>query len=183
MRGLRFRLVLRAMVFLIGALASQSESASPRRATGRLIPAGLQNSTPSAEGLDPVELAAAYAAAGEIPHIYSMLVLKNGYLVSERYFNGQSRARRNPVASVTKSIVSAIVGLAVEDDTLPSLDARMMDFFPEFDVASLDPRKRNIRIRHLLQMRGRCQSRCSVIVAPLFPLSLSAASPTNNETA
>jgi CubicO group peptidase (beta-lactamase class C family) len=134
--------------------AVESFATEVRRPTGRVIPSGLRNSTPEAQGLDPVELAAAYDAAGRIPRIYSMLVLRNGFLVSEQYFNGQSRVRRNPVASVTKSMVSALVGLALEDGLIPSLDSRMMDYFPEYDTGSLDPRKRSITIRQLLQMRA-----------------------------
>jgi CubicO group peptidase (beta-lactamase class C family) len=117
-------------------------------------PWALGDSTPEAQGLNPEALAAAYERAGAIPHIYSMLVLKNGYLVAEQYFNGQHRDTAHPVASVTKSIVSALVGLALEDGYLTDLDQRMLDFFPEYDTPGLDPRKRDITIRQLLQMRA-----------------------------
>jgi CubicO group peptidase (beta-lactamase class C family) len=45
-----------------------------------------------------------------------------------------------------------VVGIVLEEGFLPDLDQRMIDFFPEYDVAELDSRKREITIRHLIQM-------------------------------
>ena len=98
-------------------------------------------------------LAAAYERATEIPRIYSMLVIRHGRLVAEEYFDEPTRTTPMPVASVGKSILGALVGIAV-DEGYVSLDQRSIDFFPEYDVPGLDRRKRDITIRHLVQMRA-----------------------------
>jgi CubicO group peptidase (beta-lactamase class C family) len=102
--------------------------------------------------MDGARLAAAYVTAAEIPHIYSMLVVRHGALVGEAYFGDQTRRTATWVASVGKSIVSALVGVALEEGFLIDLDQRMIDFFPEYDLPELDPRKRQIAIRHLITM-------------------------------
>ena len=102
--------------------------------------------------MDGVRLAAAFATAADIPHMYSLLVIRHGALVGEGYFGDQTRGTATWVASVGKSIVSALVGVALEEGFLVDLDQRMIDFFPEYDVAELDPQKRLITIRHLITM-------------------------------
>jgi CubicO group peptidase (beta-lactamase class C family) len=111
-------------------------------------------STPEEQGLDPQIVARAYQRAAGIRTIYSLLVVKNGYLVAEEYFNGQSVHSANATASVTKSFMSALIGIALENGLFTSLDQKMLDFFPEYDVPNLDRRKGEITLRHLLQMRA-----------------------------
>ena len=87
----------------------------PMSSSARMAPwPRLRVSTPAAEGIDPVALEEAYARADEIPHIYSMLVVRHGALVAERYFGEPQRESDMPVASVGKSIVGALVGIAVD---------------------------------------------------------------------
>ncbi|MCB9423141.1 MAG: serine hydrolase [Ardenticatenaceae bacterium] len=111
-------------------------------------------STPEEQGLDPELVAELYYNASQMENIYSLLVFKNDYLVAEDYFNGGSADQQVNIHSVTKSINSALVGLALEEGCLTSLDQKMMEFFPEFDNRIRDPRKRDITIRQMLQMRA-----------------------------
>jgi CubicO group peptidase (beta-lactamase class C family) len=104
--------------------------------------------------MDAAQLEAAYASAAEIPRIYSMLVIRNRAIVAEEYFDLPAREDAMPVASVGKSILGALVGIALEEGYLVDLEERMIDYFPEYDVPSLDPRKRDITIRQLVQMRA-----------------------------
>ncbi len=104
--------------------------------------------------MDAGQLAEAYARAAAIPHIYSMLVVRHRALVAEEYFDTPTRSTAMPVASVGKSIVGALVGIALEEGFLVDLYERMIDYFPEHDVAGLDPRKRDITVRHLVRMRA-----------------------------
>ena len=113
-----------------------------------------QISTPEEQALDPMLVAELYHNAAEMENIYSLLVFKNGYLVAEDYFNSGTPAQQVNIHSVTKSINSALVGLALDEGCLTSLDQKMMEFFPEFDNRIRDPRKRDITIRQMLQMRA-----------------------------
>lgn len=111
-------------------------------------------STPEEQGLDPMLLAKLYYEADEMETLYGLLVIKNGYLIGEKYFNGASIDHAKGRASATKSFTSALVGIALEQGCIQSLDQKMLDFFPEFAEEIQDPRKKQITIRQLLQMRG-----------------------------
>ncbi len=111
-------------------------------------------STPAEQGLDPELVAELYYNASQLESIYSLLVFKNGYLVAEDYFNIGSATQRVNIHSVTKSITSALVGIALEQGCLTSLDQKMMEFFPELASRITDPRKNQITIRQMLEMRA-----------------------------
>jgi CubicO group peptidase (beta-lactamase class C family) len=115
---------------------------------------GCQVSTPEKQGLDPMLVAELYYNAEQLETLYGLLVVKNGYLVAEKYFHGKSVDQLSSRASVTKSIISALVGIALEQGCLSSVDQKMLEFFPELADKIRDPRKRQITIRHLLQMRA-----------------------------
>ena len=111
-------------------------------------------STPEDQGLDPQNVARFYCRAAELETLYGLLVFKNGRLVAEKYFNKGSVDQLSGRQSVTKSFTSALIGLALEQGYLSSVNQKMMDFFPELETDITDPRKEQITIRHLLQMRG-----------------------------
>lgn len=115
---------------------------------------GWQVSTPEEQGLDPDLIESIYKKAGKLDTLYGMIVIKNGYLVAEKYFNGSDINHQTLMASVSKSYISALIGLALEQGCLESLDQKMLDFFPEYADQITDPRKETITIRHLLQMRS-----------------------------
>lgn len=111
-------------------------------------------STPGEQGLDPMLVAELYNEASELETIYSLLVIKNGHLVAEKYFNKGAIDQKARLQSVTKSFTSALVGIALENECLESIDQKMMEFFPELSEQVVDPRKNEIMIRQLLQMRA-----------------------------
>lgn len=111
-------------------------------------------STPQEEGLDPILLDRLYSEASELPAIYSVLVIKNGKLIGEAYFNGGSISKKSNMNSVTKSYTSALVGIALDQGILESLDLKAVDSFPELETRIQDPRKREITLEQLLQMRA-----------------------------
>ena len=111
-------------------------------------------SMPAEQGLDPMLVAELYYNAAELETIYSLLVIKNGYLIAEDYFNEGSVEQKDRLQSVTKSYTSALGGIALEQGYLASVDQKMLDFFPEVADQITDPRKEQITIRHLLQMRA-----------------------------
>ena len=111
-------------------------------------------STPEEQGLDPLLVEELYRDAAELDTLYGLLVIKNGHLIAEGYFNGWVVGRKVALASVTKSYTSALVGIALDQGCLSGVDQRMMNFFPEFEDQVTDPRKEEITIRHMLQMRS-----------------------------
>ena len=111
-------------------------------------------STPEEQGLDPVFVAELYIKAAELERLYGLLMVKNGHLIAEKYFHEGSVAQKARVQSVTKSYTSALVGIALDRSCLSSVEQRMLDFFPEVAGQITDPRKEQITIRDLLQMRA-----------------------------
>jgi CubicO group peptidase (beta-lactamase class C family) len=111
-------------------------------------------STPEAEGLDPLLVAELYYDASELETIYSVLVVKNGRLIAEGYFNEGSVAQKALVQSAAKSVTSALVGIALDQGCLSSPEQKMFAFFPEYADQVTDPRKHDITIQDMLQMRA-----------------------------
>jgi CubicO group peptidase (beta-lactamase class C family) len=142
------------------------------------LPGGdWQLSKPSDQGLDPSLVAELYYNASKVETIKSLLVIKNGYLVAEDYFHGGSVDQKNLIQSVTKSYISALVGLAQDNGCLFSIDQKMMDFFPELAYRIRDIRKYQITIRQMLQMRAGYQWEESS--TELFDLMYSGFRPSN----
>lgn len=111
-------------------------------------------STPAEQGLDPMLVAELYLSATGLETLYGLLVIKNDHLIAERYFNEGGLAQLSARQSITKSYTSALVGVALDQGYLTSVDQKMMDFFPELAGEIDDPRKEAITIQHLLQMRA-----------------------------
>ena len=111
-------------------------------------------STPAEQGLDPMLVAELFYNAAELETLYGLLVVSNGKLIAEDYFNEGSVGQKALLQSVSKSITSALVGIALDQTCLSSVEQRMIDFFPEYADQIDDPRKRQITIRDMLQMRA-----------------------------
>lgn len=114
----------------------------------------LKVSTPAEQGLDPMLVAELYLDAGKLSTLYGLLVIKNGYLIAERYFNEGAVEQLSSRQSATKSFTSALVGIAADQGCLSNVDQKMIDFFPEFTGQINDPRKKQIAIRDMLQMHS-----------------------------
>ena len=88
------------------------------------------------------------------PGVLSVLVERDGRIVFERYYRGARRSGRLDVFSVTKSVTSTLIGIALAQGKLRSLDQRLGEFFPKDVQHARDKRVREITLRHLLEMRS-----------------------------
>ncbi len=111
-------------------------------------------STPEAEELDPLRVGALYYRAARTRTTRSVLVVRHGRLIAERYFHDGAIDEKQRMQSTTKSVTSALVGIAIEKGCLESVGQKMMDFFPELAGRIQDPRKKRITIEQLLEMRA-----------------------------
>lgn len=115
-------------------------------------PLRRQASTPEAQGIDSVKLAEALLAIREQNiHVHSLLLARNGKVVSNAYFYPYDGTTVHDLASVTKSIMTTLIGIAIDRGAL-SLDDPMVSFFPDREIAHLSPLKRQITVRHLVSM-------------------------------
>ncbi|HKY54404.1 MAG TPA: serine hydrolase [Anaerolineales bacterium] len=89
-----------------------------------------------------------------LPNVHSLLVIRNGAIVFEQYYQGHSSNSIFDIRSVTKSFISTLIGIAVKEEYIPDLDQNILSYFPEDKTANMDPRKAAITIRHLLMMKS-----------------------------
>ena len=106
-------------------------------------------------------LDAAAAAAKDLPRLHSLLVSHRGTLVLERYFNGARQNRVANVKSVSKSVISALVGIAIERQHIPSVRHPIGGYFADVLKPASEAAKRDITIEDLLTMRSGLQSTSS----------------------
>jgi CubicO group peptidase (beta-lactamase class C family) len=85
--------------------------------------------------------------------VRSLLVARDGRLVFERYYGAGVVNQIFDVYSVTKSVTSALVGIALAERKLESVDQRLVDVFPNY-AKDGDPRLRRLTLAHLLTMRA-----------------------------
>ena len=115
---------------------------------------GWAVSSMSDAGVDPDRITAMMneILADDLPNIHSVLLIKNGKLVLEEYFNGYSREIKPIIASVTKSITSILIGIALDKQMIGSIDQRVYEFFPEYKGTRWIDRQYDITVEQVLTM-------------------------------
>jgi CubicO group peptidase (beta-lactamase class C family) len=88
----------------------------------------------------------------EYSNINGIVVVRNGCIAYEKYYNGYGPNDTRHVASVTKSVLSALIGIAIDAGYIKSVDQKVLEFFPEYVLDTADRKKQEITIRHLLTM-------------------------------
>jgi len=111
-------------------------------------------STPEEQGFNTAALSDIITNFAHYEYVYSLLIMRHGYLVVEEYYNAQNQQTAHSVHSVSKSFTSALVGIALDEGFLTSLDQKVMDFFPEYASEISDQRKYDITLEHLITMQS-----------------------------
>ncbi|MEM9532122.1 MAG: serine hydrolase [Pseudomonadota bacterium] len=121
---------------------------------------------PAEVALDPAPLTALAKRIRENPAIntHSVLIVRDGKLAFEEYFSGSdqdwgedlgviqfNRERLHDLRSVTKSVTSAVVGIAIAEGRLPGVDSNAHELFPSYRQ-QLAPDKTALRLHHMLSM-------------------------------
>ena len=91
-------------------------------------------------------------AQGDFRDITSMVVIKNGELLLEEYFNGAGRATLHDTRSVGKSFASTVTGIAIADGHIKSEEAPLQDFYPLKSFENYTEKKEKVTIKSLLTM-------------------------------
>ena len=85
-------------------------------------------------------------------NIAGIVVLKNGKILYENYFNECTGTDAIHVFSVTKSIISILIGIAIGKGHIKSINQNVLDFFPDYIIKRGEKTIQNITIKHLLTM-------------------------------
>jgi CubicO group peptidase (beta-lactamase class C family) len=102
---------------------------------------------------DTAAFNAAYRDAARLPLLTSLLVSHNGKLVRERYYHGLQPGRAVNIKSASKSILSALVGIAIAEGKFGE-QSRMSDLLPTEFREITDPVKRSLTVRNFLTMKA-----------------------------
>jgi CubicO group peptidase (beta-lactamase class C family) len=142
--------ILSALLASCGGSGESSTAPPPVTNTEIDIAQPWSTAEPAAVGMDEAQLARAVNDAEAIPRFRSLLVARHGQLVSESYFGGSQSSTLFDVRSVTKSVVSLLVGLALQSGKLAGLQATVGDYLSAPYV--LDDGDRAVTVKELLTM-------------------------------
>jgi CubicO group peptidase (beta-lactamase class C family) len=110
-------------------------------------------STPEEQGMNATKLNQMVERIDALDlAIDSVLVVRHGYLVLEEYRHGYNQQRLCELYSATKSVISSLIGIAIEKGSIDDLNQKIIDIFPERIIDNVDSRKANLTIEHLLTM-------------------------------
>lgn len=111
-----------------------------------------RETTPEKQGMNSLYFESLREYVEEnFPHMRSVLVVRHGYIVFEEFYQGEPNDYQN-VASVAKSVISALIGIALREGYIKSLNQKVVDFYPEYVTPTSDPEINDITIEHLLTM-------------------------------
>ncbi len=113
-----------------------------------------RTSTPEQQGMDSQALLNMYKIFGNQGRI---IIIRNGYLITD-YNQSYLLKDIHHIHSCTKSIVSALIGNAIEDGYIKNINHNVLSFFPEYkNIQNLDERKKKLTLYHLLTMSSGIQ--------------------------
>jgi CubicO group peptidase (beta-lactamase class C family) len=150
---------------LVVATALACQPSTESQGTTEQLPRDGETYWPAAEwrtaepeqvGLDGARLRALVQRleTNAIPQLHSLIVVRHGYVAVEEYFNGSSAGDVHTMQSVSKSVTSLVAGIAISEGKLSIAD-RIFDLLPQYDTLIRgDERKRQVTVRHLLEMRS-----------------------------
>lgn len=88
----------------------------------------------------------------EYDNITGIVVLKEGRTIYQNYFNECTKANQFHVYSVTKSVISILIGIALDQGYIKNLEQKVLDFFPDYQVKKREKTIWNITLRNLITM-------------------------------
>jgi len=148
--------ILSSLLFVLTLYAgSYSQASKYEYQIPKKMNDGWEVSSLSAEGIDPgpiLDISAQIRDIDQIDNVLSMLIVKNGKLVHEVYSPYVQRNTLYWMASITKTVSSTLIGIAIDKDYIESVDAGVVDLLPEFADAVKDPKFKDIKLKHIMTM-------------------------------
>lgn len=141
------------LVFLaLGSLSVWYFNRQPEGAPVIFPAEGWATDTPEHQGIDSEYVAESLEAIrDEGLNIHSLTIVRRGHLILEAYFYPYDGNTPHELASVTKSVMTTLIGIAADQGKL-ELDQPIVSFFPDRTIANRDGWKERITVRHLAGM-------------------------------
>jgi CubicO group peptidase (beta-lactamase class C family) len=141
------------LAFVLAGSHGCATRQQPHDGAGYVPGASWRTSTPEEQGIDSVWLQRMLEdVRTNGTDVDGIVIVRHGHLVFESYTAPYHAGTPHNLKSTSKSVLSALVGIALREGTLTGLDQRLSEVFPELFVAVDDPRKRELTVRHLLTM-------------------------------
>jgi CubicO group peptidase (beta-lactamase class C family) len=114
---------------------------------------GWHSTAPEEQGMDSDKLAQMVEhIQDEKLDLHSLLIVRNGYLINELYVYPYSSGQAHEVMSVTKSVISTLVGIAIQKGYIKDVHQPLFSLLPDQGIANLDEKKKAITLEDLLTM-------------------------------
>lgn len=122
-------------------------------ADGYFPVANWRTSTPEEQGIESRGIRAMLEKiAADTPYVHSFLLIRHGALVAEAYLSPFSRDLPHILFSATKSVTSALLGIAIQDGFIKGIDQKVLELFPDIAKKNPHPKVEKLTIEHLLTM-------------------------------
>ncbi|MCX7745787.1 MAG: serine hydrolase [Clostridia bacterium] len=119
---------------------------------------GWDLSTPEEQGMDSQKLSQMFKFIGDSTFsIHNLLIVRNGKLVVDANFYPYQKNVKHTLDFCTESVTSALIGIALEEGKIKSIDEKVMDILKIKDFENVDVKKKNISIKQLLTMTSNIQ--------------------------
>ena len=116
---------------------------------------GWRTAAPEVHGMDSEQLQAMFTAIDDQDlNIHGIVVVRNGYIIAEGYYPPFYQDTPHAIYSCTKSFMSALIGIALEEGLIGELDQSILGLFPELSFDNVDELKESMTLVHLLTMQS-----------------------------
>ncbi len=110
--------------------------------------------SPESQGMNASRVTDTLQAGEAVPGLRALLVARNGNLLAERYYADATAETLQPINSATKSVCSLLVGLALRDGRLKSLDETVAQLLPDAAALVPDSPALKVSLRQILTGRS-----------------------------
>ncbi len=142
------RWTIRCSYFAVALIVTTTHLIGPADATAAST--RLPRSSPGEHQMDAQAVTAALQAADDLGFVHGMVIVRDGHVVGEGAFYGSDTMLRQS-RSATKSVTSALIGIAIQKGLISGVEARMVDYLPQ-ELRPTDPMKQRITLWNLLTM-------------------------------
>lgn len=144
-----------AVLLPLGGCTTDDTRAQAPQAAEAAAPAAARH---IGVGMDSARLEAIAAEAAALPRLRTLIVARHGEPLLERRFRGPSLDSPANVKSVSKSVLSAVVGIAIAEGHLDGADDPIGPYFRRYLASDADSAKRRITVGDLLSMQSGLES-------------------------
>jgi len=154
------RLLATSSVLIVGGVMTPCAEASepaPRRPSGRAEATLIPVSTPEDQGMDSEMLAEMVDGLFDSREDYRphrMIILRHGHIILDITFYPFAKGVRHDVASACKIVPGLLIGIAIDQGFIGSVDDQVLSYFPDREIANRDARKEAMTIANLLAQRS-----------------------------